>query len=84
MKLTTTKAQSLIYAVGNDYDNAIARTPGTGQVIVHQWVETTTGDTFWSQAISGYIGTAGTVATINDTAPTTDQWNLTAVEVLSS
>ena len=84
VKLTTTKAQSLIYAVGNDYDNAIARTPGTGQVIVHQWVETTTGDTFWSQAISGYIGAAGTVATINDTAPTTDQWNLTAVEVLSS
>lgn len=84
VKLTTTKAQSLVYAVGNDYDNAIARTPGTGQVLVHQWVETTTGDTFWVQAISGYVGTAGTVATINDTAPTTDQWNLSAVEVLSS
>lgn len=84
VKLTTTKAQSLVYAVGNDYDNAIARTPGTGQVLVHQWVETTTGDTFWVQAISGYVGTAGTVTTINDTAPTTDQWNLSAVEVLSS
>lgn len=84
VKLTTTKAQSLVYAVGNDYDNAIARTPGTGQVIVHQWIETVTGDTFWSQAISGYVGAAGTVATINDTAPTTDRWNLAAVEVLSS
>lgn len=84
VKLTTTKAQSLVYGVGNDYDNAIARTPGTGQTMVHQWVETTTGDTFWVQAISGYVGAAGTVATVNDTAPTNDRWNLSAVEVLSN
>lgn len=84
VKLTTTKAQSLVYAAGNDYDNAIARTPGAGQVLVHQWVETATGDTFWVQRISGYTGAAGTVATVNDTAPTSDRWNLAAVEVLSS
>jgi Domain of unknown function (DUF1929)/Bacterial Ig domain/Glyoxal oxidase N-terminus/Galactose oxidase, central domain/Kelch motif len=84
VKLTTTKAQSLVYAVGNDYDNAVARTPGTGQVLVHQWVETATGDTFWVQRISGYNGAAGAVVTVNDTAPTGDRWNLTAVEVLSS
>ena len=84
MKVTTTKAQSLVYAVGNDYDNALSRTPGAGQVLVHQWVETATGDTFWVQRISGYVATAGTVATVNDTAPTTDRWNLAAVEVLSN
>jgi hypothetical protein len=32
VKVTTTKAASLLYAVGNDYDNAIARTVGTNQI----------------------------------------------------
>ncbi len=81
--LTTTKANSLVYGVGNDYDNAIARTPASGQVLVHQWLDTSLGDTYWVQRISAPIPTSGTQAKINDTAPTGDQWNLTAVEILA-
>jgi hypothetical protein len=84
VSLTTTKANSLVYGVGNDYDNAIARTVPTGQTMVHQWVEPATGDTFWVQRITAPVATSGTVAKINDTAPTGDSWNLNAVEVLGS
>jgi hypothetical protein len=84
VSVTTTKANSLVYGVGNDYDNALGRTVGSGQAMVHQWVETTTGDTYWAQRITSPIATAGTRATINDTAPTSDQWNLTVVEILAS
>src|SRR5262249_4799760 len=82
--LTTTKAQSLVFGVGNDYDRAIARTLGVGQLLVHQWVDTGSGDTYWTQRISGLTGPAGSQAKINDTAPTADRWNLVAVEVISS
>jgi Domain of unknown function (DUF1929)/Bacterial Ig domain/Kelch motif len=82
--LTTTKAQSMILGVGNDYDRAVARTLGTGQMLVHQWVDTGSGDTYWAQRISALAGPAGSPAKINDTAPTGDRWNLVAVEVTSS
>lgn len=84
VSLTTTKAQSLVYGVGNDYDNAIARTPGSGQTLVHQWLDTAHGDTYWVQATTAHIATSGAAVTLNDTAPTGDQWNFSAVEVLSS
>jgi hypothetical protein len=84
VSVTTTKASSLIIGVGNDYDNAIARTPGSGQTLVHQWLDTATGNTFWVQRVSAISGGAGSVVTISDTAPTSDRWNLSVVEVTSS
>jgi hypothetical protein len=84
ISLTTTKASSLVYGVGNDYDNAIARTVGAGQVLAHQWLDTGTGDTYWVQRISAPVATSGATVAINDTAPTSDRWNLSAVEVLSN
>ena len=39
------------------------------------------GDTMWVQALNGLIATAGTTVTLNDTAPTADQWNFAIVEV---
>jgi hypothetical protein len=72
---------SWVYAVGNDWDNAIARTPVGGQVVVHQRVDTVTGDTFWVQSTTAPNTAAGTVD-IHDSAPTADQWNYVAVEVL--
>jgi len=80
--LTTTAANAWVFGVGNDWDRAVARTLGTGQTMVHQWVDTGAGDTFWVQRLSNAVTAAGTVATINDTAPTADRWNLTAVEVI--
>jgi len=78
--LVTTRNSSLVLGVGNDYDNAISRTPGSGQTVVHQYL-TPAGDTYWVQQLNAPVASAGTTATINDTAPTTDRYNLSLVEV---
>jgi len=80
--LTTTRANSIVIGVGNDWDKGVARTLGPNQALVSQFLATG-GDTFWVQRASATTPVAGTVVTINDTAPTNDQWNLTIVEVLS-
>jgi len=46
--VTTTRNNSWVFAVGNDYDNPIARTVGASQTLVHQYF-TPTGDTYWMQ-----------------------------------
>ena len=81
LSLTTTKASSLVFAVGNDWDNAVTRTLPAGWVSLSQWLDTGTGDTFWSQYTNVPVQAAGTVVTVSDTAPTADQWNLVAVEL---
>jgi hypothetical protein len=81
VSLTATAAGSLSYAVGNDYDHAISRTVGAGQALVSQWVDTATGDTYWVQGTTAHSSAAGQGVTLSDTAPTTDQWNMAAVEV---
>ena len=82
--LTTTGAGSLVYGVGNDWDTAGARTLGPNQVLLHQFLDTKTEDTFWSQYTGQATGPAGSSVTLNDTAPTADQWNLAAVEILGA
>jgi hypothetical protein len=82
VSLTTTRANALVYGVGNDWDRAVGRVPGSGQVLVHQWVETVAGDTYWVQARTAPIANAGTVVQVNDTSPTNDRWNLAAVEIV--
>jgi hypothetical protein len=82
VSLTTTQPGSLVYGVGNDWDNATARTVGTNQVLLHQWPATSSGDTFWAQNTTIQAVTAGSVVTLSDTAPTGDQWNMAAVELL--
>ena len=84
VSLKTTRDNSLIYGVGNDWDSAQGRTAGPGQALTDQWVETTTGDTFWVQQQTNAVPASGTPVTVNDTAPTADRWNLTAVEVVGS
>jgi hypothetical protein len=81
VSLTATRAGSAVFAVGNDWDKASLRTLGPNQVMVHQWVDTHVGDTFWVQALASATSAAGPV-TLNDTLPTTDRWNLAAVEIL--
>ncbi|HVJ09778.1 MAG TPA: N,N-dimethylformamidase beta subunit family domain-containing protein [Acidisarcina sp.] len=81
--LVTTQANSVVVGVGNDYDNAIARTPGSGQTVFHQYL-TPTGDTYWMQRLNLAVPLSGTSATINDTAPTGDRYNLSICEVLAS
>jgi hypothetical protein len=71
----------LVYAAANDWDTAVARTVPANQTMVNQVIESTLGDTFWTQRLTAPVATPGTVATINDTAPTNGQWNFTAVEI---
>ncbi len=80
--LTTTGANSMVFAVGNDWSSATARKPGFDQVLLNQWLDKTMGETFWSQNTALPNLPSGSRVTINDTAPTNDQWNLVAVEVL--
>jgi hypothetical protein len=67
LKLTTTASTSLVFAVGNDWDNASA---------------CAVGDDYWSQYTNTPTGAAGTVVNVSDSAPTTDHWSMAAVELL--
>ena len=82
VQLSATAAGSVAFAVGNDFDNAIARTVGAGQALVSQFVDTRTGDTYWVQDTTAASTHASQSITLDDSAPTADQWNLAAVEVV--
>ncbi|HEV8528080.1 MAG TPA: galactose oxidase-like domain-containing protein [Actinomycetes bacterium] len=77
--LTTTRPGSWVWGAGNDYDRAIARTVGSNQTKVDEYLAPS-GDTFWVQRQNAVTPTPDPV-TINDTAPTTDRWNLSAIEI---
>jgi hypothetical protein len=81
--LVTTRNNSWVVGSGNDYDNAIARTLGPGQTMVHQDLSPIK-DTYWVQRQSIATALSGTSVTINDTAPTGDRYNLSIAEVLPS
>lgn len=83
--LTTQAANSWVFGVGNDWDGAVARTPGANQSIVHQYLVTNTTNniygTLWVQRQAPTVQPANTVVTISDTAPTNHRWNLSVVEI---
>jgi hypothetical protein len=78
--LTTTRAGSWVWGVGDDWDRAATRTVPTNQTKVDEYLPSS-GDTFWTQRQNAPTATAGTDVTINDTAPTTDRWNLSLIEI---
>ena len=49
--------------------------------MVHQYLATF-GDTYWVQRLTSTTPTAGKVVTINDTAPTSERFNLSLCNVL--
>ena len=81
VSLVTTKANSFVFAVGSDWDNAIQRTVPAGQAKVHE-ILAPVGDTLWVQNLIAPVPAALTPVQLSDTAPTTDQWNFAAVEIL--
>jgi hypothetical protein len=81
--LTTTGVNSLVYGVGDDWDAATARTVGSGQTKVDEFLSPS-GDTFWLQRQTNAIAAGGTAVTINDTAPTNHRWNLAAIEIVQA
>jgi hypothetical protein len=81
--LATTAAGSLVYATGNDWDRAVARTPVNGQALVHQWLDTALGDTMWLQATTSPFANSGASVIMADSAPTNDRFNFVAAEIKS-
>jgi len=77
------QAGNWVFAVGNDWSRATARTPVSGQVLVHQKLDTATGNTFWVQSTTA-PSTADALVDIHDNAPTNDVWNYCAVEVVAT
>jgi YVTN family beta-propeller protein len=84
VSLTTTQPGSRIYGAGEDYTNATTPVPGTGQDLLSQWVDTAPGETFWAQEQVAPAPSAGAVATLDDSSPTGDAWNMAAVEFLAA
>jgi len=81
VELVTTRAGSLVFGVGNDWDNDLARTVPAGQSLVRQYLSQAD-DTFWVQSLVGAVAAAGTPVTLDNPEPTTDRWNYSAVEIL--
>jgi hypothetical protein len=71
---------SWVFAVGNDWDRAVARSVVSGQVLQQQNLVTGSGTTFWVQSTAA-PNPGLSLVTIADTAPVTDQWNYAAVAV---
>jgi len=79
--LVTTRANSWVWAVGNDWDGATARTVGSGQTKVDEFLATGIGDSFWLQRQTNQTANSGTTVTMNDTAPTNHRWNWALIEI---
>jgi len=79
--INTTQNNSWVFAVGDDWLASAARTPGLGQTIQNTYTDSG-GDTYWVQSTTAPTTVAGTPVRINDTAPTTDPYNLFLVEIL--
>jgi uncharacterized protein (TIGR03437 family) len=81
--LIATQNNSLVIGIGTDASNAIARTAGSGQSVVHQYLSSA-GDTFWVQGMNSATAASGSSVTINDSAPAGDFYNLSIVEILAA
>ncbi|MFL6388272.1 MAG: beta strand repeat-containing protein [Terriglobales bacterium] len=81
--LTTTRANSVVFGVGEDPTTKVARTLGSNQALVHQLLcgPSTQTCTLWVQQTPTLVTATGTSVTINDTAPTADAYNLSLVEI---
>lgn len=78
--LTTTTPGGWVWAAGDDWDNATARTVGSNQTLQSQTLASS-GDTFWTQSQTNPAASAGATVPITDVAPTKDRWNLALLEV---
>ena len=80
--LTTTRDGSLVVGVGNDPTSGPVRTPGVSQNIVSQDLAIGT-STSWVQTQINRTPSSGALVTLNDLAPSTDAYNMSAVEILA-
>jgi hypothetical protein len=81
VSIATTRAGSVIWAVGNNASHATAPTVSPDQSVVHQFADVLNNRTSWTQSTSP-VQAPGTVVDAGVTAPIADAWDLAAVEVL--
>ena len=74
-------AGSSVWAVGHDWDAGEWRRIGSDQTMVHQFVDTSIGDTSWVQRSNSVTASSGAKVTLSDVAPTTNCWNLAAIAI---
>jgi len=79
--ITTTRANSLVFGVGTDWDNPRTITVGAGQTLVNQSSITAITDTYWTERLSAPVPLAGVPTTLSATGTGTDRWNFAVVEV---
>jgi len=83
--ITTTKPNSWVFAVGNDWDNFRTMSPGAGMTLVSQSTNAIT-DTFWVERTTNPVALSGVPTTLNVSYPpvgTThpDRWNIALIEI---
>jgi hypothetical protein len=87
VKLVTTGATSLVFAVGNDQSPPPSRPSITtlppGWVPLHQWAGHISGDSYWSQYTNDPTGPAGSVLAVSHPVLVRGAWNLVAVELVN-
>jgi hypothetical protein len=78
----TSRANSLVLAVGTDWDAPRVMTAAAGQQIVNQF-RPPVGDTYWVERTSSPVRVAGSAVTMRSTYGTTmpDRWNLAVIEI---
>ena len=81
VSLVTTRNNSWVFGVANDPTNDTGRSVGSGQTSVDLQGDSGVG-TLWDQRENSTTASSGTQVTLNDTSPSTDAYNFTAVEVL--
>jgi len=79
--VTTTQANSIVWGVGDDWDHAVSRTVSAGQTKQSEYLAPAD-DTFWVQYLTAPTAAAGVTATLSCSAPTSDRWNLVAIEIV--
>jgi beta-lactam-binding protein with PASTA domain len=78
--ITSTRANSLVFGVGVDWDNARTITAGAAQTKLNQSTTAIT-DTYWSQRANNPVPLAGVPITLSATGTGTDRWNFAVVEI---
>jgi beta-lactam-binding protein with PASTA domain/Ca2+-binding RTX toxin-like protein len=78
--LTTTRANSWVFGVGNDWDNFRALSPAAGSTMVNTSTNAIT-DTFWTERSTNPVPLAGIPTTLGVTGTSTDRWNFALIEI---
>jgi beta-lactam-binding protein with PASTA domain len=79
--ITTTRANSLVFGVGTDWDSPRRITAGAGQTKLNQSSVAAITDTYWSQRLNAPVPLAGVPTTLSATGTGTDRWNFAVVEI---